>query len=135
MSCLCILDVSFLSDILFANIFFPFHKLSFLFCRCFPLLCKSFCLIRSHLFILSEETDPKKYCHELHQRVFCLFPSRSFMVSRLIFRCLIHFKFICVYNVRKCSNFILLHTTVQCSQHHLLKRLFSPHCIFLLPLS
>ena len=35
----------------------------------------------------------------------------------------------------KCSNFILLHVAVQFSQHHLLKRLSLPHCIFLPPLS
>ena len=36
---------------------------------------------------------------------------------------------------RNCSNFILLHVAVQFSQHHLLKRLSLPHCIFLPPLS
>ena len=39
-----------------------------------------------------------------------------------------------MYGVRKCSNFILLHVAVQFSQHHLLKRLSLPHCIFLPPL-
>ena len=39
-----------------------------------------------------------------------------------------HFEFIFVYGVRKCSNFILLHVAVQVSQHHLLKEetIFSP---------
>ena len=32
---------------------------------------------------------------------------------------LIHFKFIFVYGVRECSNFILLYVAVQCPQHHL----------------
>ena len=58
-------------------------------------------------------------CH----RVFCLFSSMSFIVSGHIFRSLIHFEFIFVYGVRRCSNFILLHLSVQFSQHHLLKRL------------
>jgi len=40
-----------------------------------------------------------------------------------------------VYGVMRCSNFILLHVAVQFSQHHLLKRLSFPHCIFLPPLS
>ena len=31
----------------------------------------------------------------------------------------------------KCSNFIHLHVAVQFSQHHLLKRVFLPHCMFL----
>ena len=63
------------------------------------------------------------------------FSSKSFIVSGLTFRFLIHFEFIFVYGVRKCPNFILLHVAVHFSQHHLLKRLSLPHCIFLLPLS
>ena len=57
--------------------------------------------------------------------------SRSFTVSGLTFRFLIHFEFIFVYGVRKCSNFILFHVVVQFSQHHLLKRRSLPHCVFL----
>ena len=38
-----------------------------------------------------------------------MFSSKSFIVSGLTFRFLIHFEFIFVYGVRKCSNFILLH--------------------------
>ena len=53
----------------------------------------------------------------------------------LMFRSLIHFEFIFVYGVRKCSKFILLHVAVQFSQCHLLKRFSLPHCIFLPPLS
>ena len=64
-----------------------------------------------------------------------MFSSKSFIVSGLTFRSLIHFQFIFVYGVRKCSNFILLHVTVQFSQHLLMKRLSLPHCIFLPPLS
>ena len=55
-----------------------------------------------------------------------MFSSKSFIVSNLIFRSLIHFEFIFVHGVRKCSNFVLLHVAVQFSQHHLLNRLFSP---------
>ena len=43
-----------------------------------------------------------------------------------MFRSLIHFQFIFVYGVRKCSNFILLQVVDQFSQHHLLKRFFPP---------
>ena len=39
---------------------------------------------------------------------FAMFSSRSFIVSGLTFRSLIHFEFIFVYGVRKCSGFILL---------------------------
>ena len=64
-----------------------------------------------------------------------MFCSKSFKVSGITFRSLIYFEFNFVYDVRKCSNFILLHVAVQFSQHHLLKRLSLPHCIFLHPLS
>ena len=50
------------------------------------------------------------------------FSSRSFIVSGLTFRSLIHFQFIFVYGVIKCSSFILLQVVDQFSQHHLLKR-------------
>ena len=69
------------------------------------------------------------------ESVLPVFSSRSFMVSGLIFRSLIHFEFIFVYGVRKCSSFILLHIVDQFDQHHLLKRLYFLHCIFLPPLS
>ena len=52
-----------------------------------------------------------------------MFSSRSFIVSGLTFRSLIHFEFIFVYDVRKCSSFFLLQVVDQFSQHHLLKRL------------
>ena len=64
-----------------------------------------------------------------------MFSSRSFIVSGLTFRSLIHFEFIFVYDVRKCSSFILLQVVDQFSQHHLLKRLSLIYCIFLSPLS
>ena len=64
-----------------------------------------------------------------------MFSSKSFIVSGLTFRSLIHFEFIFVYGAKKCSDFILLHVAVQFSQHHLLKRFSLPHCIFLPPLS
>ena len=66
---------------------------------------------------------------------FVMFSSRSLIVSGLTFRSLIHFEFIFVYGVRKCSNLILLHVAVQFSQHHLLKRLSLSCCILLPPLS
>ena len=59
----------------------------------------------------------------------------SFIVSGLTFRSLIHFEFIFVYGVTKCSSFILLQVVDQFSQHHLLKRLSFLHSIFLPPLS
>ena len=78
------------------------------------------------LFPLLWEVGHTGSCCGLCQRVFCLFFSRSFRVSGLTFRSLIHFKFIFVYGIRKCSRFILLQVVDQFSQNHLLKRLFSP---------
>ena len=60
------------------------------------------------------------------ESVLPMFSSRSFIVSGLTLRSLTHFEFISVYGVRKCSSFILLQVLHQFSQHHLLKRLFSP---------
>ena len=71
----------------------------------------------------------------MSESVLPMFYSRSFIVSGLTFRSLIHFEFIFVYGVRKCSSFILLQVVDQISQHHLLKRLSLIHCIFLPPLS
>ena len=67
--------------------------------------------------------------------VLILFSSKSFIVSRLTFRSLIYFNFIFVCGIRRCLNFILLQVAVQFSQHHLLKTLSFPHCMFLPPLS
>ena len=69
----------------------------------------------------------------MSESVLPMFSSRSLIVSGLTFGSLIYFIF--VYGVRKCSSFILLQVVDQFSQHHLLKRLFLLHCIFLPPLS
>ena len=69
------------------------------------------------------------------ESVLPMFSSKSFIISGLTFRSLIHFEFIFEYGVRNCSGFILLQVVVQFSQHHLLKRLSFLHCIFLPPLS
>ena len=67
----------------------------------------------------------------MSESVLPMFSSRSFIVSDLTFRYLIHFDFTFVYCVRKCSSFFLLHVVDQFLQHHLLKRLlFSPLYIF-----
>ena len=72
------------------------------------------------------------YLSALFTYIYCLlsvlliFYSKSFIVSGLTFRSLIHFEFIFEYGVRKVSNFILLHVAVQFSQHYLLKRLSLP---------
>ena len=71
----------------------------------------------------------------MSSNVLPMFSSKSFMFSGLTFRSLIHFwVYLCVW-CSEVSNFILLHVAVQFYQHHLLKRLSLPHCIFLPPLS
>ena len=55
-----------------------------------------------------------------------MFSSKSFIVSGLTFRSLIHFEFIYVYSVSKCSNVILLQV-VDVSPASLVKEIvFSP---------
>ena len=55
----------------------------------------------------------------MSESVLPMFSSRSFIVSGLTFRSLIHFEFIFVYGVRRCSRFILLQVVDQFSQHYL----------------
>ena len=69
------------------------------------------------------------------ESVLRMFSNKSFIVSGLTFRSLIHFEFIFVYGVRECYSFIVLQVVDQFSQHHLLKRLCLIHCIFFPPLS
>ena len=57
----------------------------------------------------------------MSESVLPMFSSRSFIVSGL--RSLIHFGFIFVYGVRKCSSFILLQVVDQFSQHNLFKEI------------
>ena len=71
----------------------------------------------------------------MSESVLPMFSSRSFIVSCLTFRSLIHFEFIFVYGVRKSFHFILLQVVDQFFLHHSLKRLSLIHCIFLPPLS
>ena len=54
----------------------------------------------------------KKDLAALYVTILPMFSSKSFIVSGLTFRSLIHFEFIFVYGVRECSNFILLHVAV-----------------------
>ena len=63
--------------------------------------------------------------------VLLTFCYRSFIVSGLTFRSLIHLVFIFVDGVRECSNFILLYIAVQFSKYHLLNRLSFFHYLFL----
>ena len=98
-------------------------------------------LIKSHLFIFVFTVitlrggSEKMLLSFMSESVWPMFSSKSFIVSGLISRSLIHFEFIFVYGVRECSNFILFHVAVQFYQHHLLNKLSFLHCIVLLPFS
>uniref|UniRef100_A0A4X1V729 Uncharacterized protein n=1 Tax=Sus scrofa TaxID=9823 RepID=A0A4X1V729_PIG len=94
-------------------------------------------LIRSHLFIFIFAAitlgggSEKMLLSFMSESVWPVFSSKSFMVSGLISRSLIHLEFIFVYGVRECSNFILFHVAIWFPQHHLLNKLSFLHCIFL----
>ena len=95
-------------------------------------------LIRSHLLIFAficftlGDRSKKILQQFMSKSVLLMFSSRSVRVFSLIFRSLTHFALIFVYDVRWCSNLIVLHVAVQFSQHHLLKRLYFLLCIFCL---
>ena len=93
MSCLYMLFINPLSVISFANVFF---QSVFILLLVFFAVQKLLSLIKSLLlflllFPLLQEKDPKKYCCDLCQRVFCLFSSKSFIISGITFGSLIHF--------------------------------------------
>ena len=58
---------------------------------------------------------------------------QKFVVSGLTFKSLLHFEFIFVHGVREQPSLILLYEAVQFVQHHLLKKVYTPHCVFLPP--
>ena len=66
----------------------------------------------------------------MSESVLPMFSSRSFMVSGLIFRSLIHVEFIFVHGVSECSTFILLHVAVRFSQHQLWNNLIFYEFVF-----
>ena len=55
----------------------------------------------------------------MSESVLPMFSSRNFIVSGLTFSSLIHFEFIVVYGVRKCSSFIRLQVVDQLTQQGL----------------
>ena len=135
------LNINPLLVISFANIFSHSVGCLFVLSMVFFALQKILCLIRFHLFIFAfisfilGDRSKNILLQFMSKRIVPMFSSRSFIVSGLTFRPLIHFEFIFLYGVRECSNFILLHVNVQFSQHHLLKRLSFLYCIFVHPLS
>ena len=138
MSCLYILEINPLSVASFANIFSQSTACLFVLFMVSFTVQKLLSLIKSYLFVCISITlgdrSKKILLRLMSKSVLPMFSSRSFIVSSLTLRSLIHFEFIFVYGVRECFNIILLHVAVQFSQHHSLKRLSFLHCIFLPPL-
>ena len=137
------MDINPLSINLFANIFshsIVGMELFFVLLKVSFAIQKILSLIRFHLFIFAfisfalGDRSKKILLWFMSKSFLPVFSSRVFMVSGLTFRSLIHFEYIFVYSVSKCSNITLLHVAVQFFQHHLLKRLSFLHCIFLPPL-
>ena len=141
MSSLYILEINPLSVASFANIFSHSEGCLFILFMFSFAMPKLLSFIRSHLFIFVFISfalgggSKKILLQFMSKSVLPVFYSRSFVVSGLIFRSLIHLEFIFVYGLTECSNLILLHVAVQFSQRHLLKRLSFLHCVFLPPLS
>ena len=98
-------------------------------CLCFSPTCLFLLLLP----VLLESYSRNHYKASV-MKVFLYF-FRSFTLSGLIYKPLIHFELISVHGVRKESNFILSHVDIQFSQHHLLTRLSFPHFVFLEHLS
>ena len=85
-------------------------------------------------FLLPLETDLRKQCLDLFQRMFCLYSLLGIWHHGLYLSLKLFCVYFCVW-LRECSNFIDLHVTVQFSQHHLQKSLSFLYCVFLPSLS
>ena len=81
-------------------------------------------LSKSHLFLFPLFWEEKGLLRFVSERVLLMFSSRSFIVSSLPFRSLIHFELIFVYGVKRMVNFTFLHVIVWFPQYRLLKKLF-----------
>ena len=105
MSYLCILEINSLSVVLFAIFFSHSEGCCFTLLIVFFIVQKLLSLIRSHLCFHFHYTRMCviEYLAVIWQCPACVF--LWFIVSDLTFSFLIHFEFIFVYGVRKCSNF------------------------------
>ena len=122
LSCLCclyILEINPLLVALFANIFSHSEGCLFVLFMVSFAVQKLLSCIRSHLFtfvfifiILGSESK-KILLQFMSKNVLSMFSSKSFRVSGLTFRSLIHFELFFVYGTKQCFNFILSHVAVQ----------------------
>ena len=139
-SSLYLLDINPLSDIRFSNSFSHamdclFHSInSVLWCtKVFDfdevqLIYFSFCWLCLYCHI--QEITDKSNCIKISS----MLSSKSFVVLALMFRSLIHFGLIFVYDVTQESNFILLQVDIHFSQYHLLIKLSFTHWMVLMVL-
>uniref|UniRef100_A0A8W4FDK3 Uncharacterized protein n=1 Tax=Sus scrofa TaxID=9823 RepID=A0A8W4FDK3_PIG len=140
MSCFHTLAINPLLVESFANIFS--HSVGYLFILVLVSFSaqKLLSLIMSNLFIFGfifitlGGGSKKIFLQFMSKCVLPMLSSKSFIVSSLTFRSLIHFEVIFVYDVRECSNFILLHVAVQFPVPFIEETVFFYH-IFLPPLS
>ena len=103
-SCLYIFEINPLSVASFAIIFSQSEGCLFTLLIVSFVVQKLLSFIRSHLFIFAFVSNillvgHRGSCCDLCQRVLPMFSSRSFIISGLTFRSLIHFEFIFVYGV------------------------------------
>ena len=101
------------------NILFSFSRLSFHFVDDFLCCAKNFSFDVVHLFIFSfvslagGDMSRKNVTKSDVKEFMPMVSSRSFTVSGLTFKFLIHLEFILLCGVRKGSSVILLHVSVQ----------------------
>ena len=97
---------------LFANSFSHSVSCLFILFIVFFAVQKILSIIRSRLFVLgfiSITLGGRSMIWLQFMSMFCLFFSKSFIVSGLTCRSLMHFEFIFVYGVKECSNSFLFH--------------------------
>ena len=91
----------------------PVNRILYCFVVDFLLYKKIFRMVSSHLFVsLLRRHIKKKFLRLMSKRLLPMFSSRSFMVSHLTVKSIIHFEFF-VRGVRKWSSSIPLHVAVQ----------------------
>ena len=118
MSYLLILNINPLSIALFASIFSRSIDCLFILLMVSFAVQKLINWIRFHLFIFAfisfalENWPKKTLLWSLSKNVLCMFSSKAFTVSCFILRSPNHFRVICVYGMKECSNFIDLHISV-----------------------
>ena len=109
MSCLYILEINPLPVVSFANMFSHSEGCLFILFMVSFAVQKLLSFIRYHLFIFVFITlgceSKKILLWFMSKSVLPTFSSKSFILSSLTFRSVIHFELIFVYGVRECSNY------------------------------